>query len=102
MPEGLNFKNCCYGASSGVELGCAYLRFLAAGSPEAEGKAEYLTSVIETINKWQGSTIGLAKFFSLARGKLQRHRNGIREVHHLPFSFIPFQCLHSLFIQLVT
>lgn len=51
-----------------------------AGTPEAEGKAEYLTSVIDTINEWQGSTIGLAKLFSLARGKLQRHRHGIREV----------------------
>lgn len=50
------------------------------GTPEAEGKAEYLTSVIDTINEWQGSTIGLAKLFSLARGKLQRHRHGIREV----------------------
>lgn len=52
-----------------------------AGSPEAEGKAEYIMAVIETINQWQGTTIGLAKFFSLARGKLQRHRIGIREVH---------------------
>ncbi|KAK9804158.1 hypothetical protein WJX73_006372 [Symbiochloris irregularis] len=50
------------------------------GTPEAQGKAEYLTSVIHTANEWQGSTIGIAKFFSLARGRLQRHRNSIREV----------------------
>ena len=70
-------------------------QYSAPGSPEAEGKAEYLTTVIDTINQWQGSTIGLAKFFSLARGKLQRHRNGIREVAALQSVVQAVDIMHS-------
>ena len=50
------------------------------GTPEAQGKAEYLTAVVSSLNRWQASTLGLSSVYQWLHGSLQLHQNAIREV----------------------
>ncbi len=68
-------------------LGCAFaLRcsksksLWPTGSPEAQGKAELLSAVISSINKWQGYTVGASRVVSHVAGSLSKHRRIIHEV----------------------
>ena len=49
------------------------------GSPEAEGKAELIDTVVASITKWQGYTGGMSRVVSRVAGSLRKHRSAIHE-----------------------
>ena len=50
------------------------------GTPEAQGKTDYLLTVVSSLNRWQASTLGLSMVWQWLHGSLQLHQSAMREV----------------------
>ena len=66
------------------------------GTPEARGKAEWLTTVVSGLNKWQASTLGLATVYQWLQGSLQLHQRAMWEVTARQPPHVPDKCFGSL------